>query len=169
MLSLRIVLLIAVAFMAALAVWCPIASPAREKSKADERAQKFVHDHVARLRPLELAGNLAWWSANTTGNPDYFAKKEAAQNRIDEALAEPKSFAELKAIKKARKRIDDPILARAIDVLYLIYLEKQVDTALLKKMVAAGLAPRLPLPRRAAGHGRVHRLGVSTDVHDPVA
>src|SRR5262249_16427982 len=32
--------------------------------------------------------------------------------------------------------IDDPNLARCIDVLYLLYLEKQVDAELLKKIVA---------------------------------
>src|SRR5262249_26703121 len=57
-----------------------------------------------------------------------------AQNRIDEVLADPKKFGELKAIYEKRKEIDDLLVARAIEVLYLLYLEKQVDTDLLKKM-----------------------------------
>src|SRR5262249_41910700 len=55
--------------------------------------------------------------------------------KIDAALADPEKFKELKAIKEGGK-IDDPITARAIDVLYLAYLEKQVDPALLKQIVA---------------------------------
>src|SRR5712692_10433845 len=54
---------------------------------------------------------------------------------MNEALADPAAFAEVKAIKEAAG-IDDPILTREIDLLYLAYLEKQVDPALLKKMVA---------------------------------
>src|SRR4051812_24945578 len=102
-----------------------------------ERAAKFVKEHEARIRPLEVAANLAWWTANTTGDAKDFAKKEEAQNAIDAALADPKVFAVLKDLKGKRAEIDDPILARSIDVLYLAYLEKQVDTDLLKKMVAA--------------------------------
>ncbi len=101
-----------------------------------DRACKFVKDHEKRLRPLDVAANRAWWDANTTGKAEDFARKAQTQNRIDETLANPTIFAELKALKDNRKQIDDPILARAIDVLFLLYLEKQVDTALLKKMVA---------------------------------
>jgi len=101
-----------------------------------ERARKFVKDHERRLRPLDVAANRAWWDANTSGKAEDFARKVETQNRIDETLADPTTFAELKALKDNRQQIDDPILARAIDVLYLLYLEKQVDTALLKKMVA---------------------------------
>src|SRR5205814_4067921 len=41
-------------------------------------------------------------------------------------------------LKEASKKgdIDDKLLARCIDVLYLAYLEKQVDPSLLKKIVA---------------------------------
>src|SRR5262249_46513738 len=57
------------------------------------------------------------------------------QNKIDAALSDKAIFAKVKELKDARKDIDDAALRRAIDVLYLTYLEKQVDTELLKKMV----------------------------------
>src|SRR5262249_45953260 len=87
------------------------------------------------LRPLEVAASLAWWNANISGKDEDFKKKEEAQNRIDEALADAARFREVKEIK-THGGIDDPILARAIDVLYLTYLGKQVDPALLKEIVA---------------------------------
>ena len=92
-----------------------------------DRARAFVKDHEIRLHALDTAANLAWWNANTTGKDEDFERKAKAQNRIDEALSDPKRFAELKDLKEHRKDIDDPITARAIDVLYLLYLEKQVD------------------------------------------
>ena len=55
---------------------------------------------------------------------------------MDEFLANPKLFKEIKDLHEHHKDIDDKILARAVDVLYLQYLEKQVDTVLLKKMTA---------------------------------
>lgn len=133
MFSLRLLLgmLIAVGVLLSCA-----ALAAQASAEMTEQARKFVKDHERRLRPLDVAANRAWWDANTSGKAEDFARKVETQNRIDEALADPKVFAELKALKEHRKKIDDPLLARSIDVLYLLYLEKQVDTALLKKIVA---------------------------------
>ena len=100
----------------------------------DARAQKFIAEHEARIRPLERAVNLAWWKANLWGKDEDFKIKEQAQNRLDEALADSARFAELNAIKQLKLR--DRLLARQTDVLYLMYLEKQVDPLLLKKITA---------------------------------
>jgi peptidyl-dipeptidase A len=116
--------------------WLLLAARLQASPELTDRARKFVKEHEKRLRPLEVAGNLAWWQASTTGSKEAFKKKVEAQNRIDEALANPKAFAELKALRGKRKEIDDAILARCIDVLYLTYLEKQVDAKLLRAMVS---------------------------------
>jgi peptidyl-dipeptidase A len=102
--------------------------------KATEQARAFVKEHEAKVAPLEIKAALAWWNANVSGKAEDFEKKKEAQNRLDEALANRDTFARLKAIKEAGG-IDDPVVAREIAVLYLQYLEKQVDPALLKKMV----------------------------------
>ena len=122
----------------ALAVGLILLSPFAVSASSDmtERARKFVTAHEAKVRPLEIAAGLAWWNANVSGSDEDFKKKEEAQNRIDLVLANPDTFRELKDIKQNSKQIDDPIVARAVGVLYLTYLEKQVDTDLLKKMVA---------------------------------
>ena len=106
--------------------------------QATERAKKFIADHELRIRPLEISSTLAWWNANISGKDEDFKKKEEAQNRIDEALANKEKFAELKAIKQLKDKgeVEDKVVARAIDVLYLMYLEKQVDPDLLKKISA---------------------------------
>ena len=102
--------------------------------KATEQARAFVKEHEAKVAPLEIKAALAWWNANVSGKAEDFEKKKEAQNRLDEALANRDTFARLKAIKEAGG-IDDPVAAREVAVLYLQYLEKQVDPALLKKMV----------------------------------
>lgn len=109
-------------------------SAAPEATVDDVKAQRFVSDHVTRIRPLEQAAALAWWNANVTGKDDDFAAKEEAQNRLDAALADHQRFSELKAIKQGH--VADPVLKRQIEVLYLSYLEKQVDPQLLRKITA---------------------------------
>src|SRR5438067_451190 len=131
MFTLRFFLLALVPFVVVTVFRCSVAVAA--DADATQRAQRFVSKHEAKLRPLELAGNLAWWNANVTGKDEDFQEKIRAQNRIDEALADPAAFKELKEIK-TQGGIDDPIVAREIDLLYLAYLEKQVDPALLKKI-----------------------------------
>jgi peptidyl-dipeptidase A len=133
MLCLR-VLLPAACTAAVVFLWHPPAASA--SPEVTERARKFLDAHTKKLRPLEIEANLAWWDANTSGKDEDFARKEKAQNKIDEALADADAFAEVKKLKAEAKEIDDAVLRRAVAVLYLTYLEKQVDKDLLKKMVA---------------------------------
>jgi len=107
---------------------------AHARSADDARARKFIAEHEARIRPLEKAASLAWWNANVSGKDEDFKAKEQAQNKLDEALADKEAFAELKAIKQIK--LGDRLLARQIDVLYLMYLEKQVPADLLEKMTS---------------------------------
>ena len=66
----------------------PIRRPPRKSSSSA---------HEAKMKPLEIASNIAWWNANISGKDEDFKKKEEAQNKIDAALADPKPFATLKA------------------------------------------------------------------------
>src|SRR6185436_16347373 len=63
-----------------------------------------------------------------------FKAKEEAQNKLDAVLADTKRFADLKKLKQGK--IKDPLLRRQIDVLYLQYLEKQVEPELLQRITA---------------------------------
>lgn len=133
MLCLRFLTPVLIGAVLVLILWQPLAVAANPETT--ERARKFLAAHEAKMRPLETAAGLAWWNANITGDDKDFERKKHAQNRIDEVLSNPHTFKELRAIRDNKKHIDDAVLARAIDVLYLMYLEKQVDAALLKKMV----------------------------------
>ncbi len=104
----------------------------------NDEAAAFIKAHVAKLQPLEVRANLSWWDANTTGRDDDFKKKEEAQNKIDEALADKAAFDRVKGLKGAADKggLTDPLVARQVQLLYLQYLEKQVPPDLLKKMTA---------------------------------
>jgi peptidyl-dipeptidase A len=101
---------------------------------ADSRSRAFIAEHEARVRPLEIAVGTAWWNANTSGKDEDFAAKEEAQNRLDQALADSKRFAELKSLHESK--LSDPLVARQITVLYLMYLEKQVPPELLRQITS---------------------------------
>ena len=110
------------------------AAEAAAADTGNEQAAKFIAYHEREVRPLDIAVGRAWWTANTTGRDEDFTAKVEAQNRLDQALANADRFAELKAAKAAK--IGDPLLRRQIDILYLIYLEKQVDPELLQRITA---------------------------------
>jgi peptidyl-dipeptidase A len=113
-------------------------STAMADSDTTERAKKFIAAHESKFKALDRKSSIAWWDANVSGKDEDFTRKEEAQNAIDAALSDAKAFAELKDLRDGSKKgaIDDKSAARCIDVLYLLYLEKQVDAELLKKIVA---------------------------------
>jgi peptidyl-dipeptidase A len=113
-----------------------IVSGAHSVSAQDttQEAKKFVAENEAKIQPLEIEIGKAWWNANVTGKDEAFAIKEAAENKLNEALSNREQFARLKQIHAGK--IADPILSRQIQLLYLQYLEKQVDPALMKRMTA---------------------------------
>src|SRR5262249_26812928 len=106
---------------------------ARATEEATDRARRFVPVHTKKVRPPQVGASPAWRGASISRKPKDFAKKIAAQNELDKALSNKETFRLVKAIKEDGN-IDDPVLARAIDVIYLAYLEKQLDADLLKKM-----------------------------------
>lgn len=110
------------------------------KSRTDEaitkRAKEQIADHVSRVRPLEIAGNIAWWNANTIGRAEDFKKKEESQNRLDAELSRKDRYEPIRLLAQDLKAIEDPATRRSIELLNLTYLEKQVDPTILKGMVA---------------------------------
>lgn len=100
----------------------------------EARARQFIARHEATVKPLEIEVAHRWWTANVTGKDEDYRLKEEAETRLELKLADPKAFAELKAVKEGR--LADPLLAREIQVLYLQYLARQVDPELLKAMLA---------------------------------
>ncbi|MBI3408262.1 MAG: M2 family metallopeptidase [Planctomycetes bacterium] len=117
--------------------WIMTAPTTAADSETTAKARKFLEGYTATIRPLDIVAQRAWCDANMSGKDEDFKKKEDAQNKIDAALSDKKAFAEVKTLKESG-RMDDKILRRAIDVIYLAYLEKQLDEELLKRMTALG-------------------------------
>jgi peptidyl-dipeptidase A len=130
MLSLRIGVVL---LLCALSVLWMLTPRASADPGAPQKAKDFIDAFTKKIRPLDTTANYAWWDAMMTGDKGAFKKKEDAQNKLDALLADKAQFAELKAIRDGGK-IDDAVTKRAIDVIYLMLLEKQLDADLMKDM-----------------------------------
>jgi peptidyl-dipeptidase A len=100
----------------------------------DARAKAFIDQHVSAARPLDEEVARLSWAADISGKDEDFRLKQEAEVKLDALLSNPQTFSRLKAIKDSP--IDDPLLARQIQVLYLIYLPKQIDPKLLGEMTS---------------------------------
>ena len=130
MLSLRIGLVLLASLYLALWMLTPDASA---DSGTTKKAKEFIDAFTKKIKPLDVTSNRAWWDAMMTGDKKAFKRKEDAQNKLDALLADKTQFAELKSLKEAGN-IDDPVSKRAIDIIYLMCLEKQLDAHLLQEM-----------------------------------
>lgn len=109
-------------------------------------------DHLAeRYRALETAANRAWWDAAVSGRESDYARLEEARNRIDALFRDRARFAELEA---ARARgADDPLEARAIELLWLEALPRQADARLSERInrLATGIERAFSTHRPVVG------------------
>jgi peptidyl-dipeptidase A len=105
-----------------------------DASGNNARAERFVKQHEAKIRPLEIESARSWWLANTTGSDEAYRRKQEAETRLDLLLSDRQTFAELKSIRN--QPIGDPRLARQIAVLYLQYLGRQIEPKLIEEMSA---------------------------------
>jgi peptidyl-dipeptidase A len=123
--------MVAVCFLLSLSFSVAAPDPA-----VTQKAIKFIRDYENNIGRKDTAVNLAWWDANTTGDPEAYKRKEYLENSRNHELSDRKTFAALKAIWERRAGIEADVTRRAVEVMYLTYLEKQVDPALLSKIVA---------------------------------
>lgn len=112
-----------------------LTSTASDKDNTvDARAQRFIEYYDATVRPLEIEASRLSWIANVSGKEADYQKKQDAEDKLDLKLSDPQRFAELKAVKESK--VENPLLARQIDVIYLEHLGRQVPTDLLKQISA---------------------------------
>jgi peptidyl-dipeptidase A len=100
---------------------------------------RFLADCEKLVAPLEKEANLAWWEAATTGREEAYAKQAALQTKLETVYTDPKAFAYLKALKE-KHVVKDPKLGRQLELLYLKYLGRQLDPALLQRIIEASTA-----------------------------
>lgn len=105
-----------------------------DSARIEAELEKFIAGHVARVSALERENNKALWKATTTGDKDAYREMSRTELAIRKVYADPESFAFLQRVRKSGK-VDDPLLARQLEILYLDFQENQVAPDLLERMV----------------------------------
>lgn len=113
---------------------CAVNLNAASKQENDELAKALISDIEKTYKPLEKEMNLTWWTASITGKDEDYATKEKLENDMNKILSNPETFKKIKDIRA--KKIKDKLVKRQIDVLYLLFLEKQIDPKDLEAMTA---------------------------------
>ena len=98
-----------------------------------EALAAFLEGFLAKFQPLYRAASLAWWQANVTGKDEDYKRRMEQEKLLDRLFSNRDDFARLRQWRTAG-RIKDPLLQRQLELLYLAFLPKQVDTALLDRM-----------------------------------
>jgi peptidyl-dipeptidase A len=92
---------------------------------------RLVEDIVRDLAPLDREVSEAWWHSNIASSVEAEQRRVALEQRWSDRLAEPTDFAALDAAGP----LDDPQLARSVDVLRLMFATEQTPAALREEMV----------------------------------
>src|SRR3990172_1596163 len=103
----------------------------------EKRLKDFIANHVEKIETLQKEANLAYWNAALTGDEQDYKKYSDLELEIRKIYSDAADFGLLKAWKESGQ-INDPLLARQVDMLYNSYLENQIDPDLLAEIVSLG-------------------------------
>ncbi|MCP4710779.1 MAG: M2 family metallopeptidase, partial [Planctomycetes bacterium] len=99
--------------------------------------QDFIDKHVEMVEPMYRDMALAYWVAATTGKAEEYAKVSEYELKLRQVYSDADDYAMLKEMKESGA-IEEPLLARHVDVLHNGYLENQIDSELMKQIVELG-------------------------------
>lgn len=102
--------------------------------KMEQQAQVLIDSLEKQLVPLSTKTAIAAFEAAVSGNPADYEKTAALELELNKLLSDTNVFSQLKDLKESEK-LKDSILVRQIDLLYLAYLSRQIDTALLEQLI----------------------------------
>jgi len=94
----------------------------------------FITSYEKKAIPLYKESALASWNANITGTAEDYAKSEKASFKYAKLFTDSLAFNKLKKIKESGS-LQDPLLARQLELLYNAYLGGQVDTTLIAMQI----------------------------------
>ncbi len=103
-------------------------------NKEEKEFSKFLDEHLKIVEPLFKEAALSYWKATAYGRNEDYKRYSELQIKIRETYSDKEAFEKILSLKKS-KNIKKPLLKRQLDLLYLSYLENQIDKDLLKQIV----------------------------------
>jgi len=105
----------------------------KEEMTMTEKFEKFLESYTQDMKKLEKEESYASWMAYSTGG-DYYKKMEEATIAKKKYLSDPQKFSFLKEALQSGE-IKQPFLKRQLELIYLRFLENQIPSDLMEKMV----------------------------------
>jgi peptidyl-dipeptidase A len=95
--------------------------------------EQLIAEYEAQIKPVYRDMSLQYFVAATNSTPENWEKYAKLEMELNKILSNKSFFERIKKIKESNL-IQDPIKKRRIEVLYLTFLGKQVDTAKLNEI-----------------------------------
>ncbi len=108
-----------------------------EASQEEKQLQEFIDEHVAKVKPLWKEASQAYWEAANSGKAEDYQRYSELEYEIRQIYSDANEFAFLKRLKESGK-VKKQELKRQLEGLYYGYLENQIDTDLMKRIVDLG-------------------------------
>lgn len=112
---------------------CGVITPDKAVSEASFR--NFVPEIESTIKPLQRDMAIANYEASISGQEDDYARAAALQLELKTLYSDPETFNRLMAWRKNGK-VQDPLLARQLEVLYYAFVENQLPATALEELVS---------------------------------
>ncbi|HPG40765.1 MAG TPA: M2 family metallopeptidase [bacterium] len=103
-------------------------------NQQEKLMQSFIDSRLEQIKQLSKESAIAYWNATTTGDEQEYEKYSDRELKLRQIFSNSDDFNQLKEWKESGV-IKEPLLARQLELLYMGYLENQLDTLLLQQIV----------------------------------
>ncbi len=107
----------------------------KDVAQMENQAQQIIQEYVAEFEPLDVGARKAWWVYNTTGDKKYSDRAAELDLKMRTLDSDADRFAKLKELYRHRKKFQNDILRRQVELLYLRHLPNQIAPDKLKRLV----------------------------------
>lgn len=94
----------------------------------------FITEHVKVVSELEKNSAIAYFNASISGKDEDYTKSAELQFELEKIYTNKDDFAKLKTFKESGK-ITDTLLMRQLELLYLNYVDKQIEEAKVEELI----------------------------------
>lgn len=106
-----------------------------QNANMEKDLKEFIKSFEDKYIPLYKEVNLAYWNAAISGKKEDFDKVNELQNKLTEIFSNKENYNKLVSMRQSGG-INDLILKRELEILYLRFFSNQVDTAKLNAVNA---------------------------------
>ncbi|MFA4971704.1 MAG: M2 family metallopeptidase [bacterium] len=109
---------------------------AKKGEAMEGKARAVISEYLEKYKPLDLGLRRAWYEYSTTGDKRASARQGELELAMRQLASDRDRFGKLKSLYKSRDKIEDRVVRRQVELLYLVHLPNQVEPEKLKRLTA---------------------------------